>query len=92
MKKLIFILAAIFGLSLTVSACSTHYNRTEEPETKRPNKPFDSDTDSGIMGKTLIVYYVLPTIHTLSPQNSKNRPKPMIWCGSLALELLDGLR
>lgn len=33
MKKLIFILAAIFGLSLTVSAC-THNGRIEEPETE----------------------------------------------------------
>ena len=54
MKKLIFILAAIFGLSLTVSACSTHDSRIEEPETERPD---DSDTDSGVVGKTLIVYY-----------------------------------
>lgn len=55
MKKLTFILAAIFGLSLTVSACSTHDGRIEKSETERPDEPSDSDTDS--MGKTLIVYY-----------------------------------
>ena len=57
MKKLIFILAALFGLSLSVSACSTHYSGIEGPETERPNDSSDSDTDSGIAGKTLVVYY-----------------------------------
>lgn len=55
MKKLIFILTALFGLGLTVSACSTHDSGIEEPETKQPDE--SSDTDSEIAGKTLIVYY-----------------------------------
>lgn len=57
MKKLIFILAAMFGLCFTVSACSTNDNKIEEPETEQPGEPTDPDTDSGIVGKTLIVYY-----------------------------------
>lgn len=57
MKKLIFILAAMFGLSFTVCACSTHDNKMEEPETEQPDESSDTDTDSGITGKTLIVYY-----------------------------------
>lgn len=57
MKKLIFILAAIFGLSLTVSACSTHDGRIEEPETEQPGESSGSDMDAGLTGKTLIVYY-----------------------------------
>lgn len=57
MKKLIFILAAMFGLSLTVNACSTQDSRIEEPETERPDDSSDSDTNSGLVGKTLIVYY-----------------------------------
>lgn len=55
MKKLIFILTAMFGLSFTVCACSTHDNRIEE--TEQPDESSDTDTDSGITGKTLIVYY-----------------------------------
>ena len=57
MKKLIFILVAIFGLSLTVSACSTHDGRIEEPETEQPGESSGSDMDAGLTGKTLIVYY-----------------------------------
>lgn len=57
MKKLIFILVAIFGLSLTVSACSTHDGRIEESETEQPGESSDSDMDAGLTGKTLIVYY-----------------------------------
>lgn len=57
MKKLIFILVAMYGLSLTVSACSTQDGRIEEPETERPDDSSDSDTNSGLVGKTLIVYY-----------------------------------
>lgn len=57
MKKLIFILAAMFGLSFTVCACSPKDNKTEEPETERPDEPSDPDADPGITGKTLIVYY-----------------------------------
>lgn len=55
MKKLIFILAAMFGLSFTVCACSTNDSRIEE--TEQPDESSDTDTDSGITGKTLIVYY-----------------------------------
>lgn len=55
MKKLIFILAAMFGLSFTVSACCTNDSRIEE--TEQPDESSDTDTDSGIAGKTLIVYY-----------------------------------
>lgn len=55
MKKLIFILAAMFGLSFTVCACSPNDSRIEE--TERPDESSDTDTDSGITGKTLIVYY-----------------------------------
>lgn len=57
MKKLIFILVAIFGLSLTVSACSTHDGRIEESETEQPGESSGSDMDAGLTGKTLIVYY-----------------------------------
>lgn len=57
MKKLIFILVAIFGLGLTVSACSTHDGRIEEPETEQPGESSGSDMDAGLTGKTLIVYY-----------------------------------
>lgn len=55
MKKLIFILAAMFGLSFTVCACSTNDSRIEE--TEQPDESSDTDTDSGITRKTLIVYY-----------------------------------
>lgn len=57
MKKLIFILTALFGSNLTTCACSTHDSRIEEPEIKQSDESFDSDTDSVIVGKTLIVYY-----------------------------------
>lgn len=54
MKKLIFILAAMFGLSFTVCACSPNDSK---PETERPDEPSEPDADSGITGKNLIVYY-----------------------------------
>lgn len=57
MKKLIFILTALFGLNLTICAYSTHDSRIEEPKIKQSDESFDSDTDSVIVGKTLIVYY-----------------------------------
>ena len=57
MKKLIIILATMFGLNLTVSACSTHDSSIEKSETEQPGESSDSDTDSGVTGKTLIVYY-----------------------------------
>lgn len=57
MKKLIIILTTMFGLNLTVSACSTHDSRIEESETEQSGESSDSDTDSGVTGKNLIVYY-----------------------------------
>ncbi|WP_167511755.1 hypothetical protein [Bacteroides sp.] len=43
MKKLIFILAAIFGLSFKVCACSTNDIRIEESETEQPDESSDPD-------------------------------------------------
>ena len=47
----------MFGLNLTVSACNTHDSRIEESETEQPGESSDSEMDSGVTGKTLIVYY-----------------------------------
>lgn len=57
MKKLAFILVAVFGLSLAVCACSTHDGKIEVPEKEQPGESSGSDKDSGLVGKTLIVYY-----------------------------------
>lgn len=57
MKKLIIILTTMFGLNLTVSACNTHDSRIEESETEQPGESSDSEMDSGVTGKALIVYY-----------------------------------
>lgn len=58
MKRFVFTLAVMLGLSLTVSACNPNDNEPDASETERPDESTSTpDAESGLTGKILIVYY-----------------------------------